>query len=101
MYTPVTLAAVVAGLIGAAAVAPDFAADQLARAEKSRTVVDGHTATTLGNAYYSRYGYFAESCADLVETGYLAEESATPQTCHVIEFRLRDIIAQAEKQGVR
>lgn len=94
-------AAALVVLAGTLSLTPDLAARLHADAETAHARITGHQADTLGQAYYSRYGYHAETCADLVRSGYISTDDASPENCQIIDFRLRDLIHRAALQGVR
>jgi len=98
--TLIESAAVLVALTGALAVTPDLAARLYADASTGHERITGHQADVMGQSYYSRHGYHAEACSDLVRAGYISTDDASSENCQIIEYRLRDLAARAALQEV-
>lgn len=99
--TLLDLATTAAVLGGALALAPPMIDQIHADATTAHVRITGHQADLLGQAYYARRGYHAETCSDLVDSGYISADDATLRNCQIIDYRLRDLSARAALQGVR
>lgn len=98
--TLLEIATAAAVLGGTLALTPELIDRLHSDAEAVHVRITGHQADVMGQAYYSRYGYHAETCSDLVASGYISSDDASAENCHIIDYRLRDLAARAALQEV-
>ncbi len=77
------------------AVTSELATDLYSKAEIVHYRATAHQADLIGQSYYLRYGHYAETCSDLVATGYISSDDASPENCQIIEAKLRELTSRA------